>query len=163
MQNYVVDKSGQQADIFGRSPGLNLNNREDLSYDSGQQQQRKSLIDGGQPIISQTKIINELSNDLKNNFKEEIGKLRDEMSSQQRAFREQLERLKIETTKTNHVKLDAMDELEKVKQELRAQRESERLHEQKLFNALDRHNPTKPMAPLEMLHNYDKPGPLPTH
>jgi hypothetical protein len=42
-------------------------------------------------VINQTKIISDISNELKSNFREEIGKLRDEMSSQQRAFREQLE------------------------------------------------------------------------
>lgn len=27
--------------------------------------------------------------------------------------------------------------------------------------ALDKYNPNKPIAPIEMLHNYDKPGALP--
>lgn len=42
--------------------------------------------------------------------------------------------------------------------EIQAQREAERNQELKLFNALEKHNPNKIVPPLEVLHNYDKPG-----
>ena len=42
------------------------------------------------------------------------------MNSAQRAFREQLERLKIETTKSNSEKQDALSEIERIKLELKA-------------------------------------------
>jgi len=40
------------------------------------------------PQISETRIIRDISSEIKHNFREEIDKLRQEMNSQQRAFRE---------------------------------------------------------------------------
>lgn len=60
------------------------------------------------------------------NFREEIDKLRQEMNSQQRAFREQLLKLQAEANRSNSNKEDALLEIEKVKAELRAQREQEK-------------------------------------
>lgn len=48
------------------------------------------------------------------------------MNSQQRAFREQLERLKIEASNAVNKKGETMSEMEKIKEELKAQREQER-------------------------------------
>ena len=76
--------------------------------------------------MSQTRIIKDISSELKKNFREEITKLREEMNSQQKAFREQLERLKIEACNAASKKDEAMSEMEKVKEELRQQREAER-------------------------------------
>ena len=32
----------------------------------------------------------------------------------------------------------------------------------KLLTALEKHNPNKPIAPIDLLNNYDKPWPLPS-
>ncbi|CDW82483.1 UNKNOWN [Stylonychia lemnae] len=160
-QNFVVDKPGKKVDIFGQNQSVInplMNDSLDHQTQNKGNRQQSFQLEQPSPGMNQTRIISEISNELKTNFREEIGKLREEMNSQQRAFREQLERLKVETNHSNHQKQDALSEIEKVKAELKAQREAERLQEQKLFTALDKHNPHKPPAPLDLLNNYDKPG-----
>eukprot|EP00347_Sterkiella_histriomuscorum_P020541 403337413 len=161
MQNYVVDKGNQKLDLFGNGgPVIQSQELVNNNMDQFQMQQPPQMQPN--PAISQTRIISEISNELKSNFIEEIGKLRNEMNSQQRAFREQLERLKVETNQSNDQKSQALTEIEKVKNEIRAQRETERLQELKLMNALEKHNPNRIVPPMEVLQNYDKPGSFPS-
>ena len=49
------------------------------------------------------------------------------MNSQQRAFRDQLERLKVEAIRSNSNKDEALHEIEKVKADIKAQRDIERM------------------------------------
>lgn len=44
-----------------------------------------------------------------------------------------------------------MSEIERVKAEIKAQREAERAKEQSLFNALDKYNPVKAPSAMEVL------------
>ena len=55
-----------------------------------------------------------------------------------------------------------MSEIEKIKLEIQLQRDKEKLDQQKLLNALEKHNPNKAISPIEVLQNYDKPGQYPT-
>lgn len=76
--------------------------------------------------IDESRIIKDISKELKHNLQEELDKLRQEMNSQQRAFREQIERLQHEANKSNGRKEEALMEIERVKADLRAHRDSER-------------------------------------
>lgn len=124
-----------------------------------EQQAFKLPIDQRQPQISETRIIRDISSEIKHNFREEIDKLRQEMNSQQRAFREQLDRLKHEAARNNN-KNDAMAEIEKVKADLKAQRDAERMQEQNLFNAMNKYNTAKAPSitanfPISMPSQHD--------
>ena len=49
------------------------------------------------------------------------------------------------------MKDEALTEIERVKAEIKAQREAERAKEQNLFAALDKYNPVKAPSPMELL------------
>ena len=80
------------------------------------------------------------------------------MNSQQRAFRDQLQKLQVEASKNNEMKDEALTEIERVKHEIKAQRDAERAKEQNLFAALDKYNPSKVPSPMDVLQSYNTPG-----
>jgi len=67
-------------DIFGKASIVN-SHQDISSLMENPTLVRKNTYEGGPPAISQTRIIKDISSELKNNFKEEITKLRDEMNS----------------------------------------------------------------------------------
>lgn len=59
--------------------------------------------------------------------------------------------MKIEASRQNSNKDEALAEIEKVKAELKAQRDAERNQDKLLFNALDKYNPVKALNPIDVL------------
>ena len=55
-------------------------------------------------MIDHNKIVNDISQALQNNFKDEISKLKDSMEQQQQGFKDQLERLQSEASKAANEK-----------------------------------------------------------
>lgn len=63
--------------MFGKVPSV-MDQQMNESFDKHPPVMRQSTFEGGAPNngMNQTRIISEISNELKSNFKEEIGKLR---------------------------------------------------------------------------------------
>lgn len=104
--------------------------------------QQNSEIPHQQPpqILGKTKIFNEIQEQIKKNFGEELDKLRQEMSSRNKQMRNQMEGLQNETEKAVRERNEANKELQKMKEFLDKKNEQEG-YQSKLLNAINRYAP----------------------
>jgi outer membrane murein-binding lipoprotein Lpp len=78
-----------------------------------------------QQMMGKTKMMNEIQEQIKQNFDEELAKLRNEMSSRQKELRNQMENLKSEAEKALRERNEAHEELNRMKEMLDKKRDQE--------------------------------------
>ena len=90
--------------------------------------------------MGKTKILNEIQEQIKNNFDEELHKLRQEMNSRQKQLRNQMENLKGEAERAMKERNEANEELKRMKELLDKKREQDG-YQMKLASAINRYAP----------------------
>lgn len=78
--------------------------------------------------FGKTRILNEIQEQIKRNFDEELTKLRSEMNSRQKELRKQMESLKSEAEKAMNERNEANEELRRMKELLDKKKEQESYH-----------------------------------
>lgn len=92
------------------------------------------------PSMGKTRMMNEIQEQIKINFDQELGKLRSEMNSRQKELRNHMEKLKSEAERALVERNEAHEELKRMKELLDKKRDQEN-HHKGLMSAINKYAP----------------------
>lgn len=127
----MVSKKPRREELFGNNNDPPQNKFNSPPPPDAQQQQQS---------MGKTKMVNEIQQQIKSTFDAELDKLRSEMSSRQRALRDQMESLKNDAEKAMKERNEANEELKRMKELLDKKRDQDG-YQQKLLHAINKYAP----------------------